>query len=72
MMTAVAGEEGQKRRVFLAAVGWAEVPVQPLHAQNQSGEIPGPTIIESPFTTIFVPQGSRAIRLASRTLMVEQ
>jgi N-methylhydantoinase A len=56
------------RKIFLAEAGWTDATVQPLHASEGRGEISGPAIIESPFTTIFVPQRSRAIRLASGAL----
>jgi N-methylhydantoinase A len=60
-----------RRKVFLGEAGWTEAPVQPLHVSEDGEEICGPAIVESPFTTIFVPQGSRAIRLASGTLRAD-
>jgi N-methylhydantoinase A len=60
-----------RRKIFLGDAGWTEVPARPLHRSDDVGEIGGPAIVESPFTTIFVPQGSRAIRLASGTLRAE-
>lgn len=60
-----------KRKIYLPTVAWTEVPVRPLHAPDQSEQIRGPAIVESPFTTIFIPCGSCAVRLSSGTLMVE-
>jgi N-methylhydantoinase A len=66
-----ARHERHARKIFLGETGWTETAVQPLHSSDDAGEIDGPVIVESPFTTIFVPQGSRAIRLASGALRVE-
>jgi N-methylhydantoinase A len=71
----LAGKEAQngkrKRKIFLAEVGWTEVVVKPLPAWEDSGEIGGPAIIESAFTTIFIPSGTTAIRLASGALRTD-
>jgi N-methylhydantoinase A len=61
----------RRRKIFLTETDWTEVVVKPLLASEDSGEIGGPAIIESPFTTIFVPPGTSAIRLASGALRVD-
>lgn len=65
------GSGRAKRKVYLPETGWTEAPVQPLQAIKDGGEIFGPAIVESPFTTIFIPKGRHAIGLASGSLKVE-
>jgi hypothetical protein len=45
--------------------------VQPLHSSEDAGHIDGPAIVESPFTTILLPRGTRAMRLANGALRAE-
>jgi N-methylhydantoinase A len=59
------------RKIFLGETGWTAAEVQPLHSSGDAGQIDGPAIVESPFTTVLVPRGTCAIRLASGALRVE-
>jgi N-methylhydantoinase A len=63
--------ETDRRKIFLSEADWTEATVQPFHVPEDAGEISGPAIVESPFTTIVIPGGSRAVRLPSGTLKVE-
>lgn len=58
------------RRVFLPKSGWTDVPLYRLDAVPSDPPASGPAVIESGFTTIFVPKGSRARRLPSGTIEV--
>jgi N-methylhydantoinase A len=58
----------RRRRIWLD--GWREVDVHSLATMPVEATIPGPAIIESPLTTIFLPPDSRARRLPSGTLEV--
>jgi len=60
--------ERAHRRVWFG--GWREVAVRELSALASDACLLGPAIIESPFTTIFLPADTRARRLASGTLEV--
>jgi N-methylhydantoinase A len=59
------------RKIFLGETGWTAVEVQPLHTSEDAGQFEGPALVESPFTTIFVPRGCRAARLANGALRAE-
>jgi N-methylhydantoinase A len=61
-------EEAARRRVWVD--GWTDVAVHHLAAVPTESLLPGPVIVESPFTTIFVPADMRARRLTSGTLEV--
>jgi N-methylhydantoinase A len=65
-----AARETGHRRVYLAETGWAVVP---LHGFDLEEVVPveGPAIVESPFTTIFVPTGGRVTRLPGGDLKAE-
>jgi N-methylhydantoinase A len=60
--------ERAHRRVWLG--GWKDVAVHELSALASDACLLGPAIVESPFTTIFLPADMRARRLASGTLEV--
>ena len=57
-----------RRRIWLGS--WTEVDVHALPAMASETSLVGPAIVESPFTTIFLPPRMRARRLASGTLEV--
>jgi N-methylhydantoinase A len=57
------------RRVYLPDDGWAEVPLRSPDAL-EAAPLVGPALIESSFTTIVVPPGARARRLASGSIEV--
>jgi N-methylhydantoinase A len=59
------------RKIFLGETGWIEAAVLPLHSSKDARQFHGPAVVESPFTTIFVPRGIRATRLASGALRAE-
>jgi len=59
------------RRIHLPDAGWREVPLRRFDALPLGEPLAGPAIVESSFTTILVPPGSRATRLASGTLKLE-
>jgi N-methylhydantoinase A len=56
------------RRAWLAGAGWADLPLHRFAALPEGAAIAGPAIVESPFTTILLPPGSRGRRLPSGTL----
>jgi N-methylhydantoinase A len=58
------------RRVHLAGAGWTELPLHRFAALPAGAPLAGPAIVESPFTTIVLPPGSRGRRLPSGTLEV--
>jgi N-methylhydantoinase A len=66
---AAAGRDA--RRIHLPDAGWREVPLRRFAALPLGAPLAGPAIVESGFTTILVPPGSRATRLASGTLRLE-
>ena len=63
-----AGIEG-RRPVYFADAGWVEASVHRFDAVE--GEIPGPAIIESSFTTVVVDPGAIARRTAAGSLSIE-
>jgi N-methylhydantoinase A len=58
------------RRAWLAGSGWTDLPLHRFAALPEGAAIAGPAIVESPFTTILLPPGSRGRRLPSGTLAV--
>ncbi len=68
-VSAAEGSADGARRAYLAAAGWADVPVR---APDRLGgsPLPGPAILETPFTTIVIPPGATARRLASGSVEV--
>jgi len=63
-----APETPARRRIWLGS--WTEVDVNELAAIASESSLIGPAIVESPFTTIFLPPRMRARRLASGTIEV--
>jgi N-methylhydantoinase A len=59
------------RRIHLPDEGWRAVPLRRFDALPLEVPLAGPAIVESSFTTILVPPGSRATRLPSGTLKLE-
>jgi N-methylhydantoinase A len=59
-----------ERHVWLPGRGLAEVPVRTFSEVPFDARLAGPVIIESSFTTIFVPRGTTARRLTSGTIEV--
>jgi N-methylhydantoinase A/oxoprolinase/acetone carboxylase beta subunit len=49
----------RSRRVYLER--WLEVPVHNLEGLRAGDEVKGPTIFESPTTTVVIRQGERAV-----------
>jgi N-methylhydantoinase A len=57
-----------RRRIYLRDGGWAEAPVHRFSSVPPSSPLIGPAIIETAFTTIFVPRGASARRLPSGSI----
>jgi N-methylhydantoinase A len=64
------GAEGSHRPIWLPGEGSTKVPVSSFFDVPSDSALAGPAIVESALTTIFVPRGSRARRLASGTIEV--
>jgi N-methylhydantoinase A len=58
------------RRIYLADQGWTAVPLWEFDAIEGDLPLQGPVIIESAFTTIVIPEGTRAVRLDSGSIKV--
>lgn len=56
------------RRAWFGEAGWLEVPVHAFGAI--SGELAGPAIVESPFTSVVLEPGTRFTRSAAGNLVV--
>jgi N-methylhydantoinase A len=68
-VAASASATAATRRVFLPDGGWREVALRTPEGLADAS-LPGPALIESPFTTIVVPPGACARRLASGSIEV--
>ena len=58
------------RRLFLKGSGWTEVPLYALDDRILEEPVTGPAVIESSYTTIVVPTGSRARKHPSGSIEV--
>jgi N-methylhydantoinase A len=58
------------RRVYLSGAGWVTVPLRSPAALAVAA-LSGAAILETPFTTIVLPPGARARRLASGSIEVQ-
>ena len=67
----VAGEVETERRAYFQDTGWSTGKVQRAETLQAGMKIHGPAFIESPVTTIIVPPGANAIKMAGSSFMVE-
>jgi N-methylhydantoinase A len=65
---ALLGERGGERDAWFAGLGRTMVPVYELDGLADDALVPGPALIESPFTTVVVGAADTARRLASGSL----
>jgi N-methylhydantoinase A len=68
---AAAGRIGRERRAYFPGTGWCTARVYPAAQLAVAAPIEGPAFIESPVTTVTVPPGARAAKLASASFVVE-
>ena len=68
---AASGRTATRRRAFFAETGFVDAAVKRFETIKSSEVIAGPALVESAFTTVVLPPGSRAVRRASGSLSVE-
>ncbi len=65
------GAEQTTRPAFFATAGWVDTPIVRFEALPVGQTMPGPIIVESPFTTIVVTPGAGMRRLASGSIVID-
>jgi N-methylhydantoinase A len=68
---AASGKTAERRRAYFAETGFVDAMVKRFEIMKTGETIAGPALIESAFTTVVLPPGSKAIRRASGSLSVE-
>lgn len=58
------------RKVYFAETGYVDATVRRFEAMKAGEQLPGPAIIESPFTTVVVDPGATAERRASGSVSI--
>ena len=58
------------RKVYFAETGYVDATVRRFEAMKTGETLPGPAIIESPFTTVVVNPGATAERRASGSVSI--
>jgi N-methylhydantoinase A len=59
------------RQVYFSGTGWVDAEVRRFAALGTGEAVPGPAIIESPFTTIVLDPGATAERRSSGSLSID-
>ena len=58
------------RKVYFAETGYVDATVRRFESMKAGEQLPGPAIIESPFTTVVVDPGATAERRASGSVSI--
>ncbi|MGH6719076.1 MAG: hydantoinase/oxoprolinase family protein [Alphaproteobacteria bacterium] len=66
-----AGRLEHHRRAYFPAIGWTDTRVLSFGSLVTDGVVPGPAIIESPFTTVVIDPGASARRAPSGGLVID-
>ena len=65
-----AGRGAPSRPIYLGGKGWTHVPVRRAGDMAADERLSGPAIVESPFTTVVVDEGSTAVRTSAGGLVI--
>jgi N-methylhydantoinase A len=66
-----AGRPEHRRRAYFPLIGWTDARVLSFESLAMDGAVPGPALIESPFTTVVVDPGASARRAPSGGLVID-
>lgn len=66
-----AGQVDPTRRCYFRETGMADVPLVSFADMSEDLKVPGPAIVESPFTTVVVFPGSEARKVASGSVVID-
>ena len=59
-----------RRRAYFRELGWVDARVEQFESLPRDGRVPGPAIIESPFTTVVIDPGASGEHSPSGGLIV--